>query len=237
MDFITGENEARKFIYTILFKLIGGLEVVNLLFHNIRSKRHFSGSIYINLRVLLADMITVDYIIFKSDFKDSRFSEELQKLKFDHISNILERLKLYKILYHDSDTESELMRKNLITIFPSYFDKDGNPKVGFKKMKSISGMIREIKSGTSDSLFQQQVIQAYEHYDLYSKYEHLGHLTEPLTFRGYIEENLQEMITEIKTCILILLDFMHSLISEFYKNEVIESTTYWYYYQAIKKEN
>jgi hypothetical protein len=235
MEKVNEESEFRQFVFTILFKLTNGLETISLLFHNFETKPQFADTIFISQRALLADMITVYYLLLKSDFEEENLQEELDKIKFDHVNFSIENLKLYKELYNSSDKEIATRKEEIIKAFPKYFDNEGNTKKGFKRLKSIGGMVKEIKSNSPVSKFQGNTILAFEHYDLYSKYEHLGHYTSKLVFRSYNRTEIEHLKTEIKTSLNLLLNFKYALLTEFYTQEQIEKTTYYMIYNQLKE--
>ncbi len=236
MDKINEESEFRQFIFVVLFKLTNGIETINLLFHNLENKPQFADTIFISLRALLADMITVDYMLLRSNFKEENLQEELDRIKFDHINFSIKNLKLYKCLYDSSEEEITTKKEEIINTFPKYFDDKGGVIKGFKQLKSIGGMLKEIKSNLPESDFQINAILAFEHYDLFSKYEHLGHYTSKLVFRGYDEKEIENIKTEIKSCTSLLLNFKYALLTEFYTDSQIKETDYYRIYQQIKKD-
>jgi len=235
MDKINEESEFRQFIFVVLFKLTNGIETINLLFHNLESKPQVADTIFISLRALLADMITVDYMLLRSNFKEENLQIELDKIKFDHVNFSIKNLKLYKCLYDSSEAEITTKKEEIINSFPKYFDDKGELKQRFKRLKSIGGMLKEIKSNSPDAKFQSNAILAFEHYDLYSKYEHLGHYTPKLVFRGYEKRGIENLKSEIRLCMSLLLNFKYSMLTEFYTDAQIKVTEYFKIYQQIKK--
>ncbi|UXX77784.1 hypothetical protein N7E81_10420 [Reichenbachiella carrageenanivorans] len=228
MDYINDENEYRKFVFTILFKVTNGLETVNTLYSQLNNKPQFSDTIFISLRALLADKITMDYLLFKSDFKNENVHDKLEWLKYDHIKYTLNNLKIFKSIYETDDKKIQEKRDDLKSAFPNYFDSGGNLKKQYDKLPTIGHMAKEIIAGTpNNSKFQSHLILSFEHYDIYSKYEHLGQLTPYLVFRGYKDQEQDSISTEIQNCIKILVDFIADLITEFHEPEFIERTDYW----------
>lgn len=228
MDNINDENEYRQFVFTILFKLANGLESVSLLYSQLNNKPQYSDTIFISLRALLADRITMDFLLFKSDFKTENIHERLEWIKYDHIKYTLDNLKIFQSIYGSSNQEIELSKSDLKSRFPNYFDNEGNLKHSYKRLPSIGNMVKEIIAGTKkDTVFHHRLTLSYEHYDIYSKYEHLGQLTPHLVFRGYEPSQQESLFTEIQTCLHLLMDFMSELLTEFHESDLIETTEYW----------
>lgn len=237
MDYINDENEYRQFVFTILFKVANGLETINLLLSQLDNKPQFYDTVFISLRTLLADKITMDYFLFKSDFKNENVQEKLEWIKYDHVKYTLSNLKIYKSIYGSDDKEIQLQQNNLKSRFPNYFHKNGSLKKQYDRLPSIGCMTEEIIKGTAKgSPFQEHLILSFEHYDIFSKYEHLGQLTPHLVFRGYKESEQESIATEIQTCLRILIDFMADLTTEFHETEFIQKTNYWKYYQQLIEE-
>jgi hypothetical protein len=237
MDYINDENEYRQFVFTILFKLANGLETVNLLNTKLINKPQYLDTIFISLRALLADKITMDYLLFKSELKNENLNEKLEWLKRDHIQYALSNLQIYKSIYGADDKEIKRQRNKLISGFPRHFHKNGSLKKQDHKLPSIGWMTEKIIKGTiKNSSFQRQLILSYEHYDIFSKYEHLGQLTPYLVFRGYKDSKQESITSEIQTCLRILIDFMADLTTEFHETEFIENTNYWKFYEQLNGE-
>ena len=162
LDYINDENEYRKFVFTILFKLANGLESVNLLYSQLHDKPQYLDTIFISLRALLADRITMDYFLFKSKFKSENLNEQLEWIKYDHIKYTLINLKIYKSIYGAGDKEIQQRNNDLISAFPQYFNKDGSLKKQFDRLPSIGRMTEEFIKGTiRNSKFQKQLILSY----------------------------------------------------------------------------
>ena len=234
LDSINNDKESSQFFFIILWKLTNGLETSNLLFLNIQNKPQYADSMFISLRALIADMITINYVIFKADFKEEKLPVEIERLKFDHVKFTYENLKLYKDLYKTSNDELIEKKTSLREKCPNYFNEDGELRRDIPKLKSIKGMIQEMNCNiSSKSIFLDEMIHAFEIYDMYSKYEHLGELTPSLVQRSFINKD-DQLLIETKSCLMLLLKFQTQLFTEFYEIKEIESTKYWNSYEKIK---
>jgi len=228
LDYINDVNDYRKFVFTILFKLANGLESVNLLNAQLNNKSQYADTIFISLRALLADRITMDFLLFKSGFKAENTQDQLEWIKYDHIKYTIDNLKTFQSIYGSSNEEIEHSKTDLKSKFPNYFDDDGNLKKSYKTLPSIGNMVKEIIAGTrKHTVFQQRLISCYQYYDIYSKYEHLGQLTSHLVFRGYKPSEQESISIEIHSCLHLLMDFMSELLTEFHETDTIENTEYW----------
>jgi len=233
LESLNDDTEVRQFLFACLFKLTNGLDTISSIAINIEENPQFSDSIFILFRALLADMITLDHMLVMSDMKNENLARELDKLKFDHARSIFHGMKTFKKLYNATESEIEKKRELLRQSNPDKFDEQGKVKKEFRG-KGISQMAVEIQAQTPRSKFQDDVVIAFEHYDIYSKLEHLGALTPQLVFRGYEPEKINSVIEEIKTCSLILIDFMYALLTEFYDSSMIKETEYWNQLEKLK---
>lgn len=229
-------KEDEKLFISVLFKLRNGLETINLLFHNLESNRSFSDSIFILLRSLLADMITVIWIIYSSEQKGINRSDVVIKLNSDHIRRGLKVTELYPLLYNTTLEEMASEKKKWIDVFPQYFDEDGKLKREFSKGISITNMVKEICSQEPDNIFKKSMVQTFVFYDTYSKYEHLGEFTSAGVIRGFRDNNIANIKEEVKECIIRILEFKNLLLPEFYSKEIIKKSEYYSLYQRIFKE-
>ena len=229
-------KEDEKLFISVLFKLRNGLETINLLFHNLDSNRSFSDSIFILLRSLLADMITVTWIIYSSEQKGINRSDAVIKLNSDHIRRCLKVTELYPLLYDTTPEETASEKKKWIDVYPQYFDEDGELKREFSKGTSITNMVRDICAQEPDNIFKRSMVQTFVFYDTYSKYEHLGEFTSAGVIRGFRDENIDNIKEEVKECIIRILEFKNLLLTEFYGEKTIKNSEYYSLFQRIFKE-
>lgn len=209
-----------KFVYTLLFKLNNGLESANLLIMNILRKPQFLDSVQLILRTLLLDVITFDYILFKSNKDDDKFLSEVENLNYDHLKFTIKNIELFGCLYGDSKDTTDAIITDLKSKYPEYFDANGDPLSRFKGMKSGSGMIKEIKSGTSAEVPLDFLIMAFDNYSKFSKIEHLGGLTTFLVHRAYKLEHQNQVAIEILSSVHVILHYQHLLISMFFEEDL-----------------
>lgn len=236
MDSINQEKESSQFFFVILFKLNNGLESLNFFLLNLEDKPQFADSLFICLRTLLLDMLTVDYLMIRSDFKESEVQKQIDSLKYDHIKYSISNLKVYKQLYNGSDAELQKRRKEIEDHYSNFFEKSGKVKPDVNNWaSSAKQMITEINDKAPNTVFLSNAVEAFEHYDLYSKYEHLGEYTTQLVFRGFRSENFEELFKEVKSCLKLLLKFHYALLTEFYEDSFIKNTRYWRSYEEIEK--
>lgn len=228
MDTINHDKESSQFFFALLFKLSNGLETSNLLLINLDNKPQFADSLFICLRTLLLDMLTIDYLMIQANFNENEVQRQVDILKSDHVQYDINNLKTYQTLFNFSDADLEKKRKEIINQYPKFFEQSGKFKSEFKDHKvSPKQMILEINKNASNTIFLENAIQTYEHYDLYSKYEHLGEYTAQLVFRGFRNENFENLFKEVKTCLKLLLKFHYAILTEFYDENHIKNTKYW----------
>ncbi|MGY6648507.1 hypothetical protein [Wenyingzhuangia sp. IMCC45574] len=234
MKSINDDKESSQFFFTILFKLTNGLDSLNIFLINLENKPQFSDSLFICLRSLLLDMLTVDYLIIKSEFEEKNIQANLDSLKSDHVLYQIKNLKTYKEIFNLSESDYQKKRKELINHFNKYLNKNGKLQENLNKFPTSAGiMIKEIKKRCNNTAFLSNSIEAFEYYDLYSKYEHLGEYTTKLVFRGYHSENINSLFNEAKSCLRLLISFQYVLLTEFYKREKLIKTNYWKNYQLL----
>lgn len=216
-------TEPYKFEYTILHKLNNGITTVNLLILNIFNKPQFVDSVCILLRTLLSDVITLDFVYTNSHGKSDEYLKQIQNVYYDHIKFTLNNIDLFGILYDESQEEINKKKIQLIKNKNEYFGKNQKPLSHLKGLKSCSGMVRQIKNQTSSRFPLDFLILAYEHYDIFSKYEHLGCLTFQLTHRGYQDNSTKRILNEIQTSIMVIIHYQSLLIKSLLgsENEII----------------
>ena len=56
-------------------------------------------------------MLTVDYLMIRSNFNESEVQRHIDSLKYDHLKYSISNLKVYKELYKSSDAELQNRRK------------------------------------------------------------------------------------------------------------------------------
>lgn len=210
------QNEPQKFFYSLLFKINNGLESANLFILNIFNKPQFSDSLFIILRTLLADIINLDYIIAKSKGNDLKLNEYIENIYFDHIKFTMKNIEVFQILYNESKTTIDEKKQELINSRKKYFDSSGNPKPHLKRLKSVAQMVKEIAGETKNNIPLDYLILAYEHYDIFSKYEHLGDLTFNLIHRSLKDDHKKRILSEIYHSVNVIIHYQKILILAFF---------------------
>lgn len=213
-------EEPYKFEYTVLHKLNNGIETVNLLILNFLNKPQFLDSICILLRTLLLDVITLDFVYTNSAGKQEKYLEQIQNVYYDHIKFTIKNIKDFGSLYEDSQKEINEKIEQLKKQKNEYYDINQEPLAHLKGLKSCYVMVKEIKEQTSSNYSLNFLILAYEHYDIFSKYEHLGDLTLQLTHRGYQDESIERILTEIQTSIIVIIHYQSFLINSLSESKV-----------------
>lgn len=215
-------TEVEKYYYTLLFKTNNTLDTANILFYNIINKPNISDSICIILRATLSDLITYEYLNFISK-DENELETNINRLYFDHVERTIKNVtNIFKPAY--KKTEKEIQEKiNSLKIKKSkYFDSLGNPLYKSLNFGVISG-VNYILSNKKKDQNVSRVTIAFNYFDIFSKYEHLGDLTFSLIHRQFDEEKLRGLLIEIQNSITIILDYLKEIILKF---ETIESDSY-----------
>jgi hypothetical protein len=214
------KEEPKKFLYTLLFKINNGLCTASLLIINIRGSGYVTDSIFILLRTLLSDVLTLHYLLFKSKGSDDEFKLLIDSLYFDHINfTINTSLPAFVKLYKEDQTTLKTKVEELKVAKKEFFDSNGKPKSHLKSLTSIYGMIKEIGSQTSKITQLDYFTIGAEHYDIFSKYEHLGDLTFHMIHRTFDATREQEVLTNIYHAVNVILHYQKIALQGFYEKE------------------
>lgn len=216
------QHEPQKFFYSLLFKINNGLDAANLLILNIFNKRLFSDSLFLILRTLLSDVITFHYIMEKSKGNDTKLNENIENVYYDHIKFMMSGVDVYQMLYKESKTLIDEKKKEIINSRPQFFDSSGNVKPHLKGLKSIRSMVKEIAGETGKNQSLGYLIRAYEHYEIFSKYEHLGDLTFQLIHRNLKDDQKKRILSEIYHSVNVIVHYQITFILPFFGKETEE---------------
>lgn len=216
------QDEPQKFFYSLLFKVNNGLDAANLLILNIFNKRLFSDSLFLILRTLLSDVITFHYILGKSKGDDTKLNEYIENVYYDHIKFMMNGVDVFQMLYREPKAMVDEKKKEIINSRPQFFDSSGNVKPHLKGLKSIRSMVKEIAGETDKTHSLDYLILAYEHYDIFSKYEHLGDLTFHLIHRNLEDDQKKRILSEIYYSVNVIIHYQKTMILPFFGKETEE---------------
>lgn len=231
------QNEPKKFLYSLLFKINNGLDSANLFILNVFNKPQFSDSLFIILRTLLSDVITLNYIFAKSKGSDLKLKEYIENVYYDHIKLMIKNIGIFQLLYNEKEGEINARKQKIIDLKNEFFDNSGNIKPHLKGLKSVSQMVREIACETDKENPLDYLIIAYEHYDIFSKYEHLGDLTFNLIHRSFRNDQKKRILSEIFHSVNVIIHYQKSLILAFYAKETDEYKVFCDLKGKIEKTN
>lgn len=229
-------TEPNKFSYSLLLKFNNGLESLNILLLNIRDKPQFSDSVCILLRTLLSDVITLEYILRNIEINEKELIKEIDNIYFDHIKYMYKNMHVFGKLNKADDREVNQNRKELIKEFPRFFNKDGGLSKDFNGLPALSKMIQDINEDAPMSIYKQFAKEAYNYYDIFSKYEHLGAMTFLFVHRAYDTSLIEHVISEAKSSIRIVLLYHHLLATQFYIRKSDKLRNYVDYLRQIEPE-
>jgi len=217
-------KEPERFFYSLLFKLNNGLDSANLFILNIFNKPHYSDSLFLILRTLISDIITLDYILTKSKGNASELNEYIESVYYDHIKFELKNFDVLQLLYKESKIVIDNKKQELKNERKKFFDNSGNPKSYLKDIKSVSAMVKEIAQETKKKIPLASISDAFEHYSIFSKYEHLGDLTFHLIHRSFRDDQNQKnrILSEISCSVGVILHYQGLLISTFFGKDTQE---------------
>ena len=203
-------EEPKRFFYSLLFKINNGLDTVNDLLKGLQSRPHRLDSALLIFRTILSDVINFHYILIKSSGNENDLKDYIQRIYFDHVKYTIGNLNIYKILYKDSEESIEEKRQSLKKKYPNFYDAGGIPIV--KKLPPISGMMEELgKENKSNTLIEI----AFEHYDIFSKYEHVGILTFDLIHLPFDSKQQPKILNEITSSISVIIETQEWLVKFF----------------------
>lgn len=195
------EKEPKKFFYTIMHKTICSLEAGNIFIRNFDSKRSFHTPLFVILRSIISDIIIAEYLI-RIPKTDDEGNLLIKQIYFDHYDNLIKNCeKTLCNLYRWSEKEKQEIINDLKKN-EEFFLPDGTPKVEPFKT-SPSHIIRKIVSSRSDEKSLIIIKKAYNLYDTFSKFEHLGSFSFKLTHRGYDDKEQEQLRFDLYDSIIV----------------------------------
>lgn len=202
------DDEPGRFLYTILFKSNNGLDTTSFLLANYSGKPHFVDSLVIILRSIISDYAILWYLLVLSDdpddHKQEKFSRNVQSLNFDHVMSTIAGLRNnFGPIHGFTKSQIEENIAEIIKNRPQYFDGNGDPIV--EKIKwSVRIALTEIakRRKSPEELWLAQ--RYYHHFDIFSKYEHLGEFSFHLIHRQYDSKLREELARDIVDAITVL---------------------------------
>jgi hypothetical protein len=199
-------NETDLFLFTVLIKLNNGLASSLFLLAPCRD------SLCIIFRTLISDSITTIYLIDKSE-DDVEFEKNIQSLNTDHLSFTINNIKNYGYsIYNFSQKKIDEEINYIKEEYKSYFNTDGSFKYKPLKIK-IADAVKFLVEVNNE--YKNLYGLAFELYELFSKYEHLGVFSSELLLkRQYSPEReldlLQETLDSIKIILFGISNILHA---------------------------
>lgn len=189
-------EEPERFYFTIMTKSNNSLDVINLLIRNFHAKPHFHASLFVLLRAILSDIMITEFVSVSPDTDESRV-DLIKGIYNDHVARTYNSISgTYALLSGWSNKDIALEQKSFISSNPQYFDENGKllTKSVDVSVKKVVTAILSRKAQESDLSFLRML---YSHYDMFSKYEHVGELTFRLVHKPYFEESVKIQFIEV----------------------------------------
>ncbi len=218
------DDQPKAFIYTLAYKTNNGLYSVNLLIKDMLYRPRYCDSIFLILRTMLSDAITYFYLLTISQDEidgDDIFVDAINRLDADHLRYSFNNLRLFQLLYKETDKSIEGKRALTRSRYPSYFNADGRFKTELR-MESIAEMVAVVAKSNLDFIIRP-VTNAFKLYDIFSKYEHLGMLTTHLITRQFEKPNQEQILGEVYLAIKTVLTLQNSLLTSFLDAEEMKA--------------
>jgi len=192
----TENKEPNKFFYTFLLKTNNALDTCSLLLHNYFDRPHHVDSLAIVQRSIVTDCVIYRFLLHKSQANDEDLVSNISSIYFDHVDFTVRGLKkCFESIY---DWPRQKVDEEIAAIMcarPNYYDSNGKIKVTpfSTSVRSILTEMAEKRSPGQKSDLQM----LYHHYDVLSKYEHLGEFSFQLVHRQYSESTRYKYLYEI----------------------------------------
>lgn len=216
-------TEPKRFFYTIILKSNGTIQSSNILIRNFHTHNHYHPSIYILLRSVLADIIVAEYIISLGQ-DDQKINDTIHSINLDHIERLILMLDKFYLKHNILTPEKvEEAKQDLIVNKKQFIDK--NCLLKGKPLKtSPSKLIDWIFSQCSKDYDKRLLIRAFDYYETFSKYEHLGEFSFHLLHKGLDNSKLNNAFIEVYQSLEIIFSALlnYCNIWDFDKTEVIE---------------
>lgn len=197
------------------------LDSVNLLFRNILDKPHYSGSIIILLRTILSDIITIKYVNLKGIDRNGNINLMLniKQCYADHIRYTLHNEDVYKVVLEITNEEWEDIVTHIKIEYKDYFDENGLLLPDYQRWTSVGKMAFIIKKSLKKDQPVHFLKEAFQLYDIFSKYEHLGEFSYRLVHRAFHQEEQVFLLQEYHQSVIILLHQYEILLRQFFKKD------------------
>lgn len=199
-DYIT---EPKRFFYTILLKSNSTIQATNILIRNFHTHSHYHPSIFILLRSILADIIVAEYIISLGR-DNQKIKDNIHSINLDHIDRVNMIIDKY-YSKHGILTPGEIeeAKQDLIANKKQYVDSNGKLK-GKPLKTSPLKLVDRIFSQCSKDYDKRLLTRAYDYYETFSKYEHLGEFSFYLVHKGFDMDKLDIAFNEVYQSIEII---------------------------------
>jgi hypothetical protein len=230
------DKEPFRFYYTVLFKsactLYGCLPGIE----NYHNYPQLTTPFYILLRPIILDCLIAEYIDIKSQIDKVDIQELIQRCYYDHIKYAENALKssLPKINNWDEPFKQKVL-KEFKAKHNTFFNSKGALIKNFTTLPKFIEMLNEIlnaeKTGVSGIPEHRFLVfkRLFMHYDVYSKYEHLGDLTLWFVQSTFPEkDNITSFHKAFESLWLILTSLIHFVFKwgNEYDNEIIKLMGY-----------
>jgi hypothetical protein len=178
-------------------------------------------SSFLIIRTILSDCLTIYYLLHISNTEEE-LNINIKKLKSDHIHYTLNNLDIYRNIYRENNNVNEYKKQELKEYKKEFFDSNGN--LIFKNTFSINYIVKQLITQTSnkDHLFETLIGAAFNYYDKFSKYEHLGDLTTTLTLRQFDVTNHKEVFEDICGSIHIITLYLSIFLETWRSDNIID---------------
>jgi hypothetical protein len=211
------EKDEDHFLFTLLDKTVENFSAVGHLFKLMgqENNQYLKNSTYLLLRGCLADIIIINWLIWKTDDEqsaDEAFKKKTIEIKRDHIKFHLMYLQKFESLGLLPQDEKEF-ELNILNNFFGDLLNEVQTNLNTKGFKTVS--IRDmLKENTKNN---PAIVSAFKSYFIFSKVEHSGAFTQMIREKSYEAEN--PMDEHIKSAIFDITATIQALIPIFFKDQ------------------
>ena len=195
--------EPKRFFYTVILKTNNTLNALNIYLRDFDKKPEYHISLFILLRAILSDVIVSEYIIV-SGANDAQRSEIIERIYMDHVDKTNQSIdRIYALINRWDLTRVATEKSEFLKSASQYFDSNGELLV--KPLRtSPETLLKLLLTQKPNSANFDLLRKAFECYDRFSKYEHLGLFSFLLVHRGYDDRNIIKCLIEIFDAINII---------------------------------
>jgi len=156
------------------------------------------------------------YLLERSENDEDKFVANIKALYFDHIDYTIRCINGdFAAIYGDTKEISQRRIDEIKKNRTEYFDSCGNSCIRPLNV-SVRTALRYIASNTASKEKKLLIQKFYHHYDIFSKYEHLGDLTFEFIHRQYKDETKHELAQSIAESInFLVLPTVSAVLSAF----------------------